>query len=616
MLIELQNSILEMIARGQTLRETVDRLCVAVERHVPGIACSVLTVDGDGCLHPLSGPSLPSSYNALIDGLSIGPLVGSCGTAAFTEKPVTVTDIETDPRWEDYKAYALPHGLRACWSTPICSSERVTGTFAFYYREKRGPSAVEQEIVDACVHLCAIAIERDERVQERQRLTYTDAMTGLPNRARFNKTLAELDTEPPRDWGMLLVDIDNLKMVNDTFGHHAGDDLIKTVATRVAAVAANAATFRLGGDEFAIFVYGEAGDSLATIADRILAALKQPSDCGGHVVFPMATIGGAGRQGSDDPETVRQNADFALYHAKENFRGRYVEYSPGLGTAITNRFRAIRDVNLALTEDRIDAFYQPIVRLDRGEIVGFEALCRMTTAEGKVVSAAHFHEATKDAHVAAQMTERMLMRVAADVRRWLTLGIPFQHVGINLSAADFHSGDLTKRLCDVFEATGVPLKHFILEVTESVYLGQRDHVVADEIQALRAKGLRVALDDFGTGFASLTHLLTVPVDIIKIDKSFIDRLAPGEAGTIIVEGLLGIARKLGLAVIAEGIETAAQARQLLAFGATLGQGYYFSEAVDRDVATNLLMRFARDYPLLGDEGTPQATRSDPVRRAS
>ncbi|NKN38716.1 EAL domain-containing protein [Agrobacterium sp. a22-2] len=591
MLLELQNSILEMIARGEPLKATIDRLCAAVEASVPGIVCSVLSVDQQGLLHPLSGPSLPAHYSAALDGVPIGPCVGSCGTAAFLGQPVTVVDIENDPLWADFKSLALPLGFRACWSTPIISSGRVTGTFAFYFKERRGPSEIEERIVAACVHLCAIALERNERVNERQRLAYTDVLTGLPNRASFNLVLAEQGVK--HGWGILLADMDNLKLVNDTFGHGAGDDLIKAVADRIASVAETGRTFRLGGDEFAVIVNSGDGSELALVAAEILQTLKAPSLCGGHVVFPAATLGGAVAAVGDTPDQVRQNADYALYHAKERSRGQYIEYVPGLGTAITRRFRAIHDVSLALSEGRIDAHYQPIVRLESGDVVGFEALCRMTTKTGEIVAAADFQEAMKDAHVAAQLTLQMLQRVAADMRRWLDLGLPLQHVGINLSAADFHNGNLQPRLSETFGKAGVPLKHLILEVTESVYLGQRDHVVADEIKALRQRGLRVALDDFGTGFASLTHLLTVPVDIIKIDKSFIDRLVPGDGGIAIVEGLLGIAEKLGIRVVAEGIETNAQARQLVALGCRLGQGYYFSKAVDRDEAVILLRRFGQ-----------------------
>ena len=593
MLLELQNTILEMIARGEGLKATVDRLCLEVEAIVPGMVCSVLQVDAGGTLRSLSGPSLSGEFSAAINGLKIGPLVGSCGTAAYFAKPVIVDDIETDPRWHDFRDLARSFAFRGCWSTPIFNGGRVVATFAFYYFVNRGPSELEQSIVDACVHLCSIAIERDERVRERQRLTYTDALTGLPNRARFNAVLSSFARDPSLSWGVLLIDIDNLKLVNDTFGHAAGDDLIRIVANRIADAVEPDTTYRLGGDEFAVLVRVSEHIGIDGVAEQILAGLKDPSDCGGQVIFPAATIGGAVAGPDDNPDLIRQNADFALYDAKERNRGHYVEFHPKMGTSITKRFRAIRDVNMALAEGRLDAYYQPIVRLDTGEVVGFEALCRMRTVSGEIIAAGAFHEATKDGRIAAQLTDTMLQTVARDVRSWLDDGLPFQHVGVNLSAADFHIGRVHERIRLAFDAAGVPLKHIILEVTESVYLGRRDHAVAEEIKALRATGIRVALDDFGTGFASLTHLLSLPVDIIKIDKSFIDRLVPGDKGLIIIEGLLGIAEKLGIRVVAEGIETSFQTRQLVALGCLLGQGYHFSRAVDRHEARAILECFGQ-----------------------
>jgi diguanylate cyclase (GGDEF)-like protein len=593
MILKLQNVILEMIARGEALQPTAERLCLEAEALVPGTVCSVLSLE-DGHLHPLAAPSLPQSYSAALDNLPIGPLAGSCGAAAFEAQAVTVTDIERDPRWANFKDLALPLGLKACWSTPICSGNDVVATFAFYFPERRAPNDLERRIVDACIHLCAIAIEREERVRERQRLTYTDVLTGLPNRARFNQVLLEYAEQTKGGWGILFADLDNLKVVNDTFGHGAGDELIQIIALRIAAVAGKDRAYRIGGDEFAIVVENDPELSLSMQAKGILSAIKMPAHCAGHVIVPSATLGGCVASIGETPDQVRQSADVALYHAKERKKGQFVEHRPGLGTALTRRFRAIREVSLALAQDRISPHYQPIVRLDTGEVVGFEALCRMTTQSGDVIAAANFHEATKDAHVAAELTQCMLLRVARDMRQWLDNGLPLQHVGINLSAADFHAGHLQERIDRVFSDAGVPLKHIILEVTESVYLGQRDHVVADEIKLLRSRGIRVALDDFGTGFASLTHLLTVPVDIIKIDKSFIERLVPGDGAVAIVEGLISIANKLGLRVVAEGIETDGQLDQLVSFGCRLGQGYLFSRAVGQDAATFLLARYGQN----------------------
>lgn len=602
-MLTLQNIVLEMIAKGKPLADTASRLCLEAEKLAPGAICSILTVDNSGIVHPLAGPSLPSTYSVALDGLKIGPATGSCGTAAYLRSEVTVTDIEADSRWDDYRHLALPIGLRACWSSPILDAAgESAGTFAFYYRECRGPTEAEREIVRHCVHLCAIALDREHRMHVHRQRAFTDALSELPNRAAFNAALGTLDCGKAGDWALLVIDLDNLKVVNDTFGHHAGDCLLKVAAQRIATAVAPDATFRIGGDEFSVIL--QSADRLADLertAEKILAVLAEPAQCAGHMIIPRATIGGAVLSPGDRvAERVRQNADFALYHAKETGRGGFVRYWPGLGTNITRRLGKIRDVDAALRDHRIDAHYQPVVRLDTQEIVGLEALCRMWIGR-QVVAAADFQEATNDVHVAMAMTDRMMALVAADVRTWLDMGIPIQHVGLNISSADMHGGMLAQRLADAFRREDVPLEHVVLEVTETVYMGEGGRLVQRAVEALRAKGLRVALDDFGTGYASLTHLLTVPVDIIKIDKSFIARLAPGDASMAIVEGLIQIAKKLDIRVIAEGIETEGQARQLQAAGCHLGQGYLYSEAVDRDATTALLLKHvqgaARPSPL-------------------
>ncbi len=595
MVLALQNIILEMIAKGDPLADTATRLCLEAEKLVPSAICSILTVDGAGIIHPLAGPSLSSDYSAALKGIKMGPTAGSCGTAAYLRSEVTVTDIETDSRWANYRHLALPIGLRACWSSPILDAAgEPVGTFAFYYRLSRGPTEDEREIVRQCVHLCAIALDRERRIRAHRQRAFTDALSELPNRAAFNAALGALDCGTPGDWALFVIDLDNLKIINDTFGHYAGDCLLKVAGQRIAAAVAPNPTFRIGGDEFAaVLQSAEALVDLDKTAEDILAALAEPAQCADHMIIPRATIGGAALSAGDRvAERVRQNADFALYHAKETGRGGFVRYWPGLGTNITRRLGNIRDVDAALRDHRIDAYYQPVVRLDTREIVGLEALCRMRIGS-RVVVAADFQEATNDVHVAMAMTARMMALVAADVRAWLDMGIPFQHVGINVSSADMHGGMLDRLLADAFKRENVPLEHVVLEVTETVYMGEGDRLVQRAVEALRAKGLLVALDDFGTGYASLTHLLTVPVDIIKIDKSFVARLEPGDASMAIVEGLLQIARKLDIRVIAEGIETEDQARQLGTAGCHLGQGYLYSEAVDRDATTALLLKHAQ-----------------------
>jgi diguanylate cyclase (GGDEF)-like protein len=587
----LQNIILEMVAKGEALKATMDRLCREVETLLSDVVCSVLSVDPSGLLHPLAGPSLPPHYSAALDGVAIGPDVGSCGSAAYLRVPVAVADITTDPRWADFKSLALPLGLRACWSSPIIDAQGdVLGTFAFYFRETRGPTVREEAVVATCVHLCAIALERHERVVERERQANIDALTGLGNRACFNRALANLPCEEPGAWALLIIDLDNLKVVNDTFGHHASDMLLREVACRIGSASLPDRAFRLGGDEFAVILQSRGAlQDMAGAAESILAAINARADCNGHLVYPKATIGGAiFSHGDDVAESVRQNADFALYHAKETGRGGFVRYWPGIGTAITERLSAIRRVSTALKDDRIEAYYQPLIKLDTQEVIGVEALCRLKAKNGDIVPAASFSQAMADAHAAFGITQRMLSRIVRDISGWLNADVAFGHVGINVSSSDFHSGRLAEQLIEAFQRAGIPLDHLIVEVTEDVCVGSRDHVVARQIKAMRTQGLRVALDDFGTGFASLTHLLTFPVDMIKIDKSFVGRLSPDDSSSAIVKGILDIAAAMGIGVIAEGVETEAQASHLQALGCMMGQGYLFSPAVDRETLTRML----------------------------
>lgn len=593
MFLRLQNIVLEMIAKGDPLEMTMNRLLREIEAFVPAAVCTVTSVDAAGRLHLLSAPSLPKNYCAALEGLSIGPARGSCGTAAYLGEPVSVRDIRADPLWAECDLSFLPRDLVACWSSPIVDARRrVLGTFAFYFREHRGPTKVEEEAVRACAHLCAIAIERNAQKAEHQRLAFTDTLTGLSNRAGFNATLVGLGCDVPGAWGLLMIDLDNLKKVNDTFGHHAGDCLIAGIASIIISIVPKNHAFRLGGDEFAVIVRLENGHGcVAEVANKILGALTIPMDCAGHIIAARATIGGALLTEQDrNADGVRQRSDLALYHAKETRRGRFVLYEEGLRTTITQRVGAIRLLTEALKENRVEAFYQPVVRLDTGEISGVEALCRIIRPDGRIIPAAEFQEATSDLLVASALTRRMIAQVARDVRQWLDMDIPFRQVGINVTAADFHDGKLSSRLAAAFELADVSLDYIAIEIAESIYLGDLDEAMMREIGKLRQQGVCVALDGFGKGYASLTQLLTVPVDIIKIDKSFIHSMEPQNASFAIVKGLIAIARDLDICVVAEGVETPLQAAQLHSITCTFAQGFHFARPMSRHAMTRLLVQ--------------------------
>lgn len=227
----IQNKILGMIADGEPLEQTARQICVNLEETLPGVASSILTVDRAGLMHPLAGPSLPASYSAAIEGLMIGPEVGSCGTAAYRREPVVIDDIVHDPRFARFIHLLDGLDLQACWSFPVIDATgRVMAVLAVYAPQARGPSQEERELALACVDLCGTALRRQERIIDRERRATIDALTGLPNRLAFNAALANIACDEPGSWALFVLDLDNLKVVNDTFGHLAGDDLIRAAA--------------------------------------------------------------------------------------------------------------------------------------------------------------------------------------------------------------------------------------------------------------------------------------------------------------------------------------------------------------------------------------------------
>lgn len=601
-LLQLQTEVLEAVASGASLQAIGLLICQRAEACAPEALCSILLV-ADGALHPLAGPSLPSHYSAALEGVAIGAVAGSCGTAAYRGTPVEVTDIATDPLWHDYKSLALPLGLKACWSNPVIDrAGEVRATFALYFREARGPTAFERQIVETCLHLCSLAIEHEHVRASDHRRAYVDELTGLPNRSRFNQVLGDaVNAGDP--FGLLLLDIADLRQVNDAIGHVAGDAVITTVGCRAAGAVAEGMAFRLAGDEFAIIVRGCTDSAaLEAVARGVLSAIQGEVVIGAHSVAIHVTLGGAlfGADGSTS-DALYQNADMALSCAKQSHRGGYLRFDPELRTRIIRRIEQVRLFDLALSERRVQAYYQPIVRLDTGEIVGLEALARVRLPQGGVVSVADFAAALEDPRLAWELTGHMLTLVAADVRRWLDAGIPFQHVGINVTTGDFVRGDLVERLGAIFSRAGVPLRHVLLEVNEAVLMGGSDGIVPRAVATLREQGLLVALDDFGTGFASLTHVLSFPVDVVKIDRSFVADLVSDPRSKVVVRAVLDIARQLGMRVVAEGIETAEQADLLRDLGCLLGQGYFFSRPVPPADTSELLALFAQ-HP------TPEARR--------
>ena len=602
----LQNDILAAAARGEAVAVTTARICVRLESLLPGAICAVLRVDDDDRYADLAGPSLDRKLRKTF----IGVRVGSADDLfrRVPEHPCEALEIANDAVWRNFAHLLLEAGLRACWAMPVAGQDgRVLAGLCVYFRRPRRLSPSEMEILRAGVDLCAIALERSQQSGDLRPLAYRDILTGLPNRAAFNAVSSRAASARGDFGALLLIDLDDLKRINTTFGRQAGDRLIETAAARIKRIAAPLTVFRRGGGEFAVIIpTGHAMPSgMSGLAHELLAALGSPASHTGMSTNLRASIGGSALENGATIEALEQRAVLALAHAKESRKGGFVAYSGDLGAEVSRRTGVIRDVDLALSEGRIDAHYQPIVNLQTGELSGLEALFRLITPEGVAVPAGEYFEATTDPLTATRLTQRMLTIVARDMRTWREQGVAVRAVGINASSEDFRRGCLLETIQSVFGREGVPLEQLVLEVTEDVYMGEGGDGVGALIARVRTAGMKVALDDFGTGFASLAHLLAVPVDYIKIDRSFTAQIMRRPHAAAIVEGIIGIAGKLGVEVVAEGVETSDQAGQLQTWACERGQGLLFSRALDR----NDVLRLLRDSP---HETVGTGLRSKPI----
>ena len=436
-------------------------------------------------------------------------------------------------------------------------------------------------------------VTHQKKVEEEVRWRAThDYLTSLPNRDSFQAQLSDRTaTADSAAFGLLLLDVDNFKQVNDTQGHDAGDALLRVVADRLREILRpDDFVARLGGDEFALILSGvDSAEEISLVTDRIMAGLKEPWTYNGRTADCRASIGASlfPRHGTKGPELLK-NADIALYTAKVGGGGKASLFESGMRAEIQRQYSMISLARSVVRNGRIVPFYQPKIDLQTGEVDGFEALLRWRDPRGTIHGAETIAAAFEDLSLAANISDSMIDLVLEDVDRWLNMGLPFGHVAINVAAAELRRGDFGERLLERIARAKVPTASIQVEVTESVFMGRGSDYVERALKLLSANGMAVALDDFGTGFASLTHLKQFPVDIIKIDRSFIGDLTSRGEDTAIVQAVVGLGTSLGMKVVAEGIENRSQHRFLRDLGCPLGQGFLFGKAMSAETAEQML----------------------------
>jgi len=581
----LQREVLEAVATSRPLGEVMKLLCERVEALAPGVICTVLAVDGSGHVQPLAAPSLPKEFSLAIQGAPIGPNAGSCGTAAWRGEPVEVSDIAHDPLWDDYRGLAESFGLAACWSSPIFNAAgRVGATFALYYRQPQPVQQLHRAMVQACVHLCQIALRHDEHERRIEHLASYDGLTALPNRSLFAnraQQTVQLALRMGTPAALLLLDLDRFKIINDSQGHASGDRLLREVAQRLQQLLRPADTLaRLGGDEFVLMLPGCGPLEAQQMAGRLQAALREPLPSGDALELKLTASIGIAICPADGAEldALLKNADLAMYEAKRAGRDCARFFHQAMNEELDRRLAIEAGLRRALRQQAFALHYQPKVRLADGELSGVEVLLRWTDAELGAVPPDVFIPIAEEAGLITDIDRWVLESACAQLASWRATGAPIPHVAVNVSPPRFRQDDVAEHLAAQLSLHGLEPRDVTLEVTERLMLDDDEHICA-QLHALDSMGVRLSVDDFGTGYSSLSYLKRLPVSEIKLDRSFVRDLETDPDDRALSAAVIGIGRTLGLSVVAEGVETEGQRQALLSLGCEFGQGWLFARAM-------------------------------------
>lgn len=532
-------------------------------------------------------------YVGEIYGLPSGTYVDLCWTLAFTALSVLIargTTIRVESRKSSWLADPTHlHGISALGLAAM--SLGAAATLALH----RQPLGIV--VVTFAFLLFSIRISLREWQSHRfhTKIEYTlthDPLTGLGNRAFLQHELARCLNEPPesdhRRTALLFIDLDRFKAINDDFGHIFGDELLKEVAHLLrTSVRKGDIIARHGGDEFVILLEQVQLVEAKTCADGIAKKLRAPMSVDGRIIHVSASIGLALSNSTDRADTLLQDADTAMYKAKQSGKDRIQIFTPDLLIGVRNRNTLLTDLRSALDSQSLDVYYQPIYGLWNNSVVGFEALARWHHPVRGMISPAEFIPLAEETGLINELGRQVLQKATAQCHAWnLQFGMALS-VSVNVSAHQFANPDLLKAIVKTLKETGLSPSLLKLEITESVLLSGYEGV-ADILANARALGIAICLDDFGTGYSSLSYLLNFPFDIVKIDKSFVAHLDSEYARAEMVRSITDLGHRLDMQIVAEGVETIQELARLQEFNCDMVQGFLLSKPLDANTVHLML----------------------------
>ena len=575
-LFVVQQEIYEGIEKGYALSVLLQKICnVAESFFQQDTKSSILLLDSQDRMIVAAAKSLPDVYNQAIQGCKIGLNAGSCGTAAFTKKPVIVTDIETDPLWVDYKDLALSHNLRACWSIPIMTQEhKVIGTIATYFNKPNKPRTVDLEFMQRLAPLISLAVKYSNHQEEVLRLAYIDADTGIPNRHYFANELKDLLTENKTGF-VAIIEPSEFAHIVDVYGRLTGDELIKQMCKRIERVCKRTDDIIARFSSPALIIASIIPiTEIERYASLILSSVNDPFLIGDEEMYVTMKIGVTPFKGDkiECDELIRY-ADTAISEAKKRAGSALSFFTLDQDEKAKRKLTIINHLSHALQRGEFDVHIQPKIELNSGEIFSFEALARWNSPELGQVPPDVFIPAAENSGKIRAIEQIILTKVLTWLQKRKREGKSLLPVAVNISTDHFFHPYFVADLRNTVKKFGIPSKYLRIEITESIGLVDFDFA-KNIFQQLKLAGFESSIDDFGMGFSSLSYLQQLPVSEIKIDRSFISKIE-NEGTLAIVRTIVQLAANLNMQSVAEGIETVEQLTILRTIGCNCGQGYYF-----------------------------------------
>ncbi len=514
-----------------------------------------------------------------------------------TNGPVVVEDLQAETR---FLAPTLlrEHGVVSGLSVLISGQDYPYGVLGVHTARRRRFTEEDVHFLQAIANILATAIDRKKAEERIEHQAYHDALTGLPNRLLLEDRLSVAVAQAHRNGeilAILLIDLDRFKVINDTLGHPAGDEMLRAVGARFLRTIREGDTVsRMGGDEFAVLLPNLNSDEAALeIADRIAASLREPFPLEGRDLFVTASMGVAVYPHAGvDGRTLLQHADIALYRAKEQGRNTLRFFSPAMNSRAVERLSLESSLRQALQRREFLLHYQPQVDLKSGEIIGFEALIRWHRPEIGMISPAEFIPLAEETGLILPIGEWVLRTACAQNKAWQEAGFPPMRIAVNLSARQFHRENLVDTVTRALQESGLAPEYLELELTESILMGKETSIL-HMLRELTEMGIQLSIDDFGTGYSSLAYLKRFPIAKLKVDQIFVQNLTTDPNDAVIVKTVVGMAHSLRLKAIAEGVETEGQLAYLRSIGCEEMQGYLFSRPLPAEEATKLLVQKKR-----------------------